>query len=63
MDLIQLIVLIAVIGLLVWAVTTVVPMPAQFQKIILVVAIVVVAFIVLQAFGLLPQGSVLPARR
>lgn len=62
MDAVQLIILIALIGLLVWAVQTVVPMPAEFQKAILVVGLVLVVLIVLRAFDLMPSGDVLPRR-
>ncbi len=50
---ISLIVIIAVFGLLVWAITTLVPMPPQFKNAIYVIAIVCLAIYVLQAFGLL----------
>ncbi len=50
---IALIVLIAVVGLVVWAITTLVPMPEQFRKAIYVLSIVFLAIYLLQAFGLL----------
>ncbi len=53
MSLISLLVLIAVIGLIVWLLTTYVPMPAPFKTAIIVIAIVVVLLFVLGAFGLL----------
>lgn len=53
MTLIGLIVVIAVVGLLVWAITTLVPMPEPFRRAIYVVAVVVLALYVLSAFGLL----------
>lgn len=53
MTLIGLIVVIAVVGLLVWAITTLVPMPDPFKRAIYVVAVVVLALYVLSAFGLL----------
>ncbi len=56
MAIIQLLVLLAVIGLFVWAITSLIPMPAQISKIIVVVAIVICVFVVLQAFGLMPSG-------
>ncbi len=55
MGLIELIVLIALMGLLVWVVTTLVPMPAQFRQAIIVIAVVGLVFYVLSAFGLLPH--------
>lgn len=62
MDAIQLIVAIALMGLLVWAITTLVPMPAQFKNIIVVVAVVIAVLYVLSAFAILPE-HVLPNRR
>jgi Co/Zn/Cd efflux system component len=50
---IQLIVVIALAGLFVWAVTSLVPMPEQFRKAILVVAVVAVVLYALSFFGLL----------
>lgn len=61
MDLVSLIVTIALLGLLVWAVTELVPMPAQFKKVIIVVAIVVLVLYVFGALNLLP-ANVLPVR-
>ncbi len=52
MGLIELIVMIAVMGLLVWAITTFVPMPEKFKQAIIVIAVVVLVIYVLQAFGL-----------
>jgi hypothetical protein len=53
---IELIVSIALVGLLVWAVTTLIPMPEQFKKAIVVIAVVFVMIYALKAFGLLPHG-------
>ncbi len=53
MGLIELIVVIALVGLFVWAVTTLVPMPAKFAQIIYVVAVVFLVLYVLSGFGLL----------
>lgn len=55
---IELIVYIAVIGLIVYGLTTYVPMPAGFKKAIYIVAVVCIAIIVLDAFGLLPIHDV-----
>lgn len=52
MSLITLVVTIAIVGLIVWAITTVVPMPEQFKKVIYVVCVVFLAVWILQAFGL-----------
>lgn len=53
MGLIQLIVIIAVVGLFVWAITTLLPMPAPFKNAIYVLAVVFLALFLLNAFGLL----------
>lgn len=48
---ISLILTLAVVGMIVWAVVTYIPMPDGFRKVIIVVAIVCVAIYVLYAFG------------
>jgi len=53
---IGLIVALALVGLLVWAVIKLVPMPGQIANAIIVVGVVVCVFIVLNAFGLVPAG-------
>lgn len=53
MGLIELVLIIAVVGLLVWAITTLVPMPDQFRTAIIVISIVFLSFYILSAFGLL----------
>lgn len=53
---IGLIVVLALLGLAVWAITTLIPMPPQFHKMIIVVAVIVGVLIVLHAFGLAPSG-------
>ncbi len=55
MGLIELIVYIALIGLLVWAITTFVPMPGSYKRAIHVIAIVVLVIFVLGVFGILPR--------
>lgn len=52
MGLIELVVLIALAGLLVWAITQI-PMPEPFRKAIYVIAVVALVLYILQAFGLL----------
>lgn len=49
---IQLIILLALVGLLVWALTNFLPMDPKFAMLIRVVAIVLAVLYVLQAFGL-----------
>ena len=53
---IGLLIAVALIGLVVWAITTLVPMDAKFKQIIYVIAVVVTVLFVLSAFGLLPSG-------
>jgi hypothetical protein len=55
MDLISLIVVIAVVGVIVWAVTTYVPMPPPFRNVIILVAVLVVCLWVLSLFVPLPS--------
>jgi hypothetical protein len=55
---IELIVTVAIVGLIVWAIYALVPMPEPFKKIILVIAVVCVALYVLQAFGLWHHSTV-----
>jgi hypothetical protein len=52
---IQLIVIVAVVGMLVWAVEKLVPMPQYFKTAIYVIAVIGLAFFILNAFNLL-QG-------
>lgn len=53
MGLFELLIMIAVAGLLVWALTTLMPMPAAFKNAIYVIAVVCLVLYVLQTFGLL----------
>ncbi len=57
MSIIQLIVVLALVGLALWAVGQF-PMDATIMKIIRVVVIVIVVLWVLEVFGLLPNTSV-----
>jgi VIT1/CCC1 family predicted Fe2+/Mn2+ transporter len=53
MDLISLIVTIALVGLLAWAITTIIPMPDIFRRAINVVCVVVVILYVCNALGII----------
>lgn len=53
MSIIGILVVLIVIGLLLWAVETLIPMDAWIKKVIRVVAIVFICLWLLQAFGLL----------
>ena len=50
---ISLLIFIAIIGLLVWALVTYVPMPQGFKTCITIVGILFVVLLILSAFGLL----------
>jgi uncharacterized membrane protein len=53
---IGLLVYIALVGLLAWALVYFIPMPPKFATGIYVLAAIFVLLIILQAFGLLPAG-------
>lgn len=53
MSLIYLIIVLALVGLLVWAITNYVPMDSGIKKLIVIVAIVACVLYVLQVFGVL----------
>ncbi len=55
MTLLSLIVLLAVVGLVLWLVTTYVPMDASIRRIIIGVVVIVVVFYLLRVFGFLGQ--------
>jgi hypothetical protein len=57
MSLLGLIIAIAVIGLLVWAITTYIPMPPGFKKAIFVLAIICIVIFILVALGLWDQAK------
>ena len=48
---IELLVFLAIIGLVAWALISLVPMPSQVRTIIIVVAVLICLLIVLRAFG------------
>jgi hypothetical protein len=53
MDLIQLVIVIALLGFLVWAILSYVPMPPVFQKLLVGAVVLFVALYLLQLSGLL----------
>jgi heme A synthase len=55
MPIIQLIILLVVVGVILWAVNTYIPMQPTIKKIINIVVIVVVVIYLLGLFGLLPN--------
>lgn len=56
MPVIMLLVLLGLIGLVAWGIITIIPMPEPIKNIIVVVAIVICVFVVLQSFGMMPTG-------
>jgi hypothetical protein len=60
MGLFELIIFLALIGLVTWAVVTYIPMSAGIKQIIQIAAIVVAVWIVLNAFGLVPRDVPVP---
>lgn len=52
MGILELIFVIAILGLLVWLITTLIPMPDQFKQVIFVLAAIAVLIYILQAFGM-----------
>ncbi|EIC21592.1 Thivi_2564 family membrane protein [Thiorhodovibrio frisius] len=57
MPLITLIVTLAVVGLILWAINTYLPMDGKIKKILNVVVVIIVILWLLQVFGLLPSMS------
>jgi hypothetical protein len=55
MELVQLLVVLVVIGLLLWAIETAIPMDPTIKQIIRVVVIVAICLWLLSIFGLLPH--------
>lgn len=54
MSLLTLVLVIALMGLIVWVITTLIPMPPPFQRAIYVVSVVILVVFVLQSLGLMP---------
>jgi predicted membrane metal-binding protein len=57
MSLLSLILVIALVAVIVWAITTFIPMDPRFKTLIYVVAIIIILVFLLQSFGLI-GGSV-----
>jgi hypothetical protein len=57
MPLIQLVIILVVLGVLLWAINTYIPMDATIKKIVNVVVILVAVLVILSAFGLLGSLS------
>lgn len=57
MSLIQLVIILVVVGAILWAVNTYIPMQVGVKKILNVVVIIAVILLVLSAFGIIGSGS------
>lgn len=57
MSLIGLLLVLAVIGLLAWGLTTFIPMPSNIKTLIIVICGIVALLYTLQAFGVLPGSG------
>jgi hypothetical protein len=58
MGLIHLVVVLVVVGVILWAVNTYIPMDGKIKKILNVVVVIAVILWLLAAFGLLPMGDI-----
>lgn len=58
MNLIQIVVTLAIVGVLLWLVLTYIPMPAPFKTIITAVAVIAVVLWLLQVTGLLGYADI-----
>ncbi|TVQ24487.1 MAG: hypothetical protein EA383_11200 [Spirochaetaceae bacterium] len=56
MSLIQLIVVLVVVGVILWAINNYIPMQGNIKKILNVVVVIVVIIFILDAFGILNTG-------
>ena len=63
MGLFELLIFLALLGLVTWALTAYIPMSSGIARLIQVVAVVVGAYVVLSAFGLLPHDVPVPRLR
>lgn len=60
MGLIEFLILAVVVGLIVWAVWSFTPIPMQFKKLILWVAIIVLVLLLLHAMGIIGKDIAIP---
>ena len=58
MSLISLVVTLIVVGVLLWAVNSYIPMDAKIKKILNIVVVIAVVLWLLYAFGVLPAGDI-----
>ncbi|TVR61338.1 MAG: hypothetical protein EA426_03530 [Spirochaetaceae bacterium] len=62
MPLLQLIIILVVVGVVLWAINNYIPMQANIKKILNVVVVVVVILYILNAFGILGSSSTIRIR-
>lgn len=58
MSFISLVIVLAVIGVIAWAITTFIPMPGNIKMLIIVVSGIIALLYVLSAFGLIDTWSI-----
>lgn len=51
MDLVMLILVVALVGFLVWAITTYIPMPPLFKTVITIICVIVLILFLIRRFG------------
>jgi len=56
MSLIQLVIILVVVGVILWAINNYIPMQANVKKILNIVVVIVVILFVLNAFGVIGSG-------
>ena len=61
-SLIYALVVIAIVGLVIWAITTAIPMPPPIRTVIIAIGGIIALLMVLQLFGLVDGGLSLPRR-
>lgn len=57
MPLIQLLLILVVVGVILWAVNTYIPMQANIKKILNIVVVIAVILFLLNAFGIIGSGT------
>jgi hypothetical protein len=60
MGLFELLIFLALIGLVTWAIVSFIPMSQGFARLIQIAAVIVGVYIVLGAFGLIPHDVAIP---
>lgn len=60
MGIIEFFVIAAFIGFLAWAITTLIPMPGQIARVIVIAAVIVIVLVLMRALGLLGHDVPIP---